>query len=53
MRMRSGRKTEEGRRQLVKVADIAVEIFPIPLFVVPFPLQVTLSVHLLTVWVTG
>lgn len=43
---RSWIEIKEGRRQLVEMADIAVEIFLTPLFVLPFPLQVALSVQL-------
>lgn len=39
-------EVEEGRRQLVEEANIAAEIFLTPLFVLPFPLQVALSVQL-------
>lgn len=43
---RSWRKIKVGRRQLVEVANIAVEVFVTPLFVLPFPLQVALYVQL-------
>lgn len=45
------RKVDEGRRQLLEVADVAAEVFLAPLFVVLVPLQVALSLQLQTVGV--
>lgn len=47
------RKVDEGRRQLLEVADVAAEVFLAPLFVVLVPAQVALSLQLQTAGVLG
>lgn len=44
---------EEGKRQLVEVANIAAEILVTPLFVLVLPLQIALSVQISTGCVIG